>query len=106
MLVGKERFILEADDQARKWTPAVENQLPLAVQRTGVFKGSSGLSRMTQSGQTVILKSMMRWTFWSFWLAQLIPVPKCVPTSLRIVPLRTVLEAVPGRAAYVMASVW
>ena len=39
VLVGKERFILEADDQARKWTPAVENQLPLAVQRTGVFKG-------------------------------------------------------------------
>ena len=32
-------FVLEAGNQGRRRTPVVENQLPLAVQRTGAFKG-------------------------------------------------------------------
>lgn len=69
VLVGKERFILEADDQARKWTPAVENQLPLAVQRTGVFKGEFWVVQDDTVSSDSHIEIHDAVDFWSFWLS-------------------------------------
>ena len=61
---------MEAGNQGRRRTPVVENQLPLAVQRTGAFKekflGCPGREGVGWHSHLEIHDAV---DFWSFWLS-------------------------------------